>query len=86
MEKHKAILLARGFSQVEGIDYEDTFAQVASYSSIRSILSLSTHMGWKIHQMDMGTTFLNRVNEKEVYIEQLEGFDTFDRESHVCRI
>jgi hypothetical protein len=43
-------------------------------------------MGWKIHQMDVKTTFLNGVIEEEVYIEQPEGFETFNRESHVCRL
>ena len=41
-------------------------------------------MGWKIHQMDVKTTFLIGKIEEEVYIEQLEGFETFDHESHVC--
>ena len=48
------------------------------------MLALSAQMGWKIHQMDAKTTFLNGKIEEEVYIEQLEGFETFDRESHVC--
>ena len=59
-----------GHSQVEGISYEDTFSPVARYSSIRSILSRATQMGWKIHQMDVKTTFLNGVIEEEVYIEK----------------
>ena len=45
IEKHKAIFVARGFSQVEGIDYEETFAPVARYTSIRMIISLATFMG-----------------------------------------
>ena len=49
VEKHKARFVARGFSQVEGIDYDETFALVARYSYIRSMLALSTQMGWKIH-------------------------------------
>ena len=61
--------MARGFSHVEGIDYDDTFAPVARYSSIKSILALSAQMGWKIHQMDVKTTFLNGMIEEEVYIE-----------------
>ena len=43
-------------------------------------------MGWHIHQMDMKTVFLNGVIEEEVYIEQLEGFEIFNSESHVCRL
>ena len=70
VEKKKASFVARGFSQVEGIDYDNTFAPITRYSSIRSILSLSVHMGWKIHQMDVNTTFLNGFIEEEVYIEK----------------
>jgi hypothetical protein len=70
IEKYKARFVAKGYSQVEGIDYEETFSPVARYSSIRSILALAAQMGWKIHQMDVKTTFLNGVIEEEVYIEQ----------------
>ena len=60
--------MAHGFSQKEGIDYEETFAPVARYTSIRSIVALAAIMKWKIHQMDVNTTFLNVV-EEEVYVE-----------------
>jgi hypothetical protein len=43
-------------------------------------------MGWCIHHIDVKNAFLNGIIEEEVYIEQLEGFETFDRESHVCRL
>eukprot|EP00253_Pinus_taeda_P015858 PITA_15858 len=66
VEKHKARFVACGFSQVEGIDYDETFAPIARYSSIRSMLALSTQMGWKIHQMDVKITFLNGNIEEEV--------------------
>jgi len=56
VEKHKARFVSRGFSQVEGIDYDYTFAPVARYSSIKLMLALSAQMGWKIHQMDVKTT------------------------------
>ncbi len=49
LKKYKAKFVAKGYSQVEGIDYEETFSLVARYSSIRSILGLSTQMGWNIH-------------------------------------
>jgi len=86
VEKYKARFVARGFSQIEGIDYEETFAPVARYSSIRTILALSAQMGWHIHQMDVKTVFLNGVIEEEVYIENHEGFEIFSSELHVCRL
>ena len=86
MEKYKARFFSRGFSQIEGIDYEETFAPVARYSSIQTFLSLSAQMGWHIHQMDVRTTFLNGVIKEEVYIEQPKVFEIFTSESHVCRL
>ena len=49
IEKYKARFVSRGLSQKEGIDYEETFAPVARYTSIKSILSLAAVMKWKIH-------------------------------------
>ena len=69
VEKYKVRFVARGFSQVEGIDYEDTFAHVSRYTSIHTIISLAASMGWRLHQMDVKTTFLNGEIEDEVYIE-----------------
>ena len=70
IEKYKAIFVARGFSHKEEIDYEETFALVSRYTSIRTIMALASMMKWDLHQMDVKTTFLNCVIEKEVYIEQ----------------
>jgi len=86
MDKYKARFVARGFSQKEGIDYEETFALVARYTSIRAILSIVVVMKWKLHQMDVKTAFLNGVVEEEVYIEQPPGFEENDRHTHVCRL
>eukprot|EP00253_Pinus_taeda_P006802 PITA_06802 len=86
VEKYKARFVARGFSEIEGIDYEETFAPVARYSSIQMILALLAQMGWHIHQMDVKNAFLNRIIEEEVYIEQPKGFEAFSSESHVCRL
>ena len=58
IEQYKARFVARGFSQKEGKDYEETFALVARYTSIRSILSLAAVMKWKIHQVDVKFMFL----------------------------
>ena len=86
IEKYKARFVARGFSQKEGIDYEEAFAPIARYTSIRSVLSLDAVMKWKLHQMDVKTAFLNGVVEEEVYVEQPLSFETHGKESHVCRL
>ena len=86
IEKYKARFVARGFSQIEGVNYDETFALVARYTSIRSIIALAASMGWKLHQMDVKTTFLNGEIEEEVCIEQLEGFIIHNEKSQLCRL
>ena len=76
----------KGYAQKEGIDYEETFAPIARYTFIRTVISLAAQMGWEIHQMDVKTTFLNGLIEEEVYIERPEGFETHEKKSHVCRL
>jgi hypothetical protein len=74
IEKYKARFVARSFFQKEGIDYDEIFAPVVRYTSIRIIISLAAVFGWKLHQMDVKTAFLNGEVEQEVYIEQPKGF------------
>jgi hypothetical protein len=69
VEKFKARFVARGFSQKEGIDYDEIFAPVARYTSIKIIICLALVFDWKLHQMDVKTAFLNGEVEQEVYIE-----------------
>ena len=71
---------------VEDIDYDETFASVAQYTSIRSLISIAAEIGWMIHQMDVKTAFLNGIIQEEIYIEQPQGFEIHDRETHVCRL
>ena len=71
---------------MEGIDYEETFAPVARYTSIQTIIALASALGWRLLQMDMKTTFLNDEIEEEVYIEQPNGFVIHGKESHVCKL
>ena len=78
--------MAHGFSQKEGIDYEETFSPIVRYTSIKSVLALAIVMKWKVHQMDVKTTFLNGVVEEEVYMEQPLGFETHDRKTHLCKL
>jgi hypothetical protein len=84
VDKYKARFITRGFSHKEGEDYDETFAHVSIYTSIRAIMSLVASMGWRLHQMDVKITFLNGSIEEEVYIEQPQGFEVHSRETHVC--
>lgn len=84
IDKFKARFVAKGLSQKEGIDYEETFSLVARYMSIKSVISLVAEMGWQIHQMDVKKMFLNGIIKDVVYIEQPEGFETYGRENHLC--
>ena len=86
ISKYKARFVARGFSQKEGVDYEEMFSLVAHYTSIRTIIALASTMGWRLHYMDVKTTFLNGEVEEEVYVEQPDGFIVHGKESHVCRL
>ena len=78
--------VARGFSQKEGIDYEETFSPVARYTSIRALMALAAKMKQNLHQMDVKTTFLNGIIEEEVYIDQPQGFKVEDPRTHVCKL
>ena len=86
VDKYKARFVAKYYAQKKRIDYEETFAPVARYTSIRSIISLAAQARWEIHQMDVKATFLNGLIEEEVYIEQPEGFETHEKRTHVRRL
>ena len=86
VEKYKAKFVARGFTQKEGIDYDETFAPVSRYTTIRTIISLAVVFGRKLHQMDVKTVFLNGKIEVEVYIEQPEGFVMHGKKTHACKL
>jgi hypothetical protein len=73
--RNKSRLVAQGFSQKEGIDYEETFAPVARLEAIRILLAFSMAKGFKLHQMDV-KIFLNDVLEEEVYVRQPPGFES----------
>jgi hypothetical protein len=74
--RNKSRLVAQGFSQKEGIDYEETFALVARLEAIRILLAFSVAKGFKLHQMDVKSAFLNGVLEEEVYLRQPLGLES----------
>jgi hypothetical protein len=82
--KHKARLVARGFLQREGIDFDDAFAPVARMDSVR-LLALAAQEGWRVHHMDVKSAFLNG-DLKEVYVHQPPGFAILDKEGKVLRL
>ncbi len=86
MERYNARLVARGFTQTYGVDYNKTFAPVAKFTSIRCILALAALEDMEIHQMDVKTTFLNGKLEEEIYMEQLHGFVHQGGEHLVCKL
>ena len=85
-KKYKACFVARGFSHKEGVDYDEIFALVAQYTIICSIIALVALQGWNLHHMDVKTVFLHGSIKEEVYVEQPEGFEVHNQESHVCRL
>ena len=71
---NKARFVAQGYSQMEGVDYDETFAPVARMESIRILLFRACHLKFKLYQMDVKTTFLNGIFKEDVYIAQPKGF------------
>jgi hypothetical protein len=74
--RNKSRLVAQGFIQKEGIDYKETFAPVARLEAIRILIAFSVARGFKLHQMDVKSAFLNGVLEEEVYVRQPPRFET----------
>jgi hypothetical protein len=70
---YKACLIAKGFAQLEGIDFTETFAPVAKFTSIWTLMSLAAARDWEVRQMDVKSAFLNGELKEEIYMDQLEG-------------
>jgi hypothetical protein len=68
--RNKAHLVAQDYSQVEGLDFGETFAPIAHHEAIRILLAFATSMGFKLYQMDMKSAFLNGFIQEEVYVRQ----------------
>ncbi|GJV15873.1 retrovirus-related pol polyprotein from transposon TNT 1-94, partial [Tanacetum coccineum] len=84
--KNKALLVARGYRQEGGIDFEESFAHVARLDAIRIFLAYAVHMNMIVYQMDVKTTFLNDILRKEVYVSQLDEFVDQDNPNHVYKL
>ncbi|KAL0540854.1 hypothetical protein IC582_020871 [Cucumis melo] len=86
VQTFKAQLVAKGYTQKEGIDNEETFSPVAMIKSIRILLSIATFYDYEIWQMDVKTTFLNGNLEESIYMVQPERFIQKGQEQKVCKL
>ena len=86
IERYKACLVARGFTQQEGIDYFETFSPVIKQVTVRLVFSIAVSRDWKIHQLDIYNAFLNGILDEEVYMKQPSGFVDSALPSHMCRL
>ena len=86
VEKYKARVVAKGFSQVEGVDYDQTFSPTVRFESIRQLVAMGASKGFVMHQMDVTTAFLYAPLEEVVYMEQPEGTVEEGNERKVMRL
>ncbi|KAJ9555814.1 hypothetical protein OSB04_010428 [Centaurea solstitialis] len=84
--RNKARLMAQGYRQEEGIDYDETFAPVARLEAIRLFLAFAAHMNFKVYQMDIKNAFLNGKLNEEVYVAQPPGFVDPKFPDHVYKL
>ncbi|GJS41543.1 retrotransposon protein, putative, ty1-copia subclass [Tanacetum coccineum] len=83
---YKARLMAKGYTQTPGIDYEETFSPVADIRAIRILIAIAAYYDYEIWQMDVKTAFLNGYLNEEVYMEQPEGFVNPKYPNRVCKL
>jgi hypothetical protein len=86
--RKKAQLVAKGFSQVEGIDYDEIFSPVVHFKSVRILFSIAALENWYISALDIKTAFLYGQLDEEIYMEQSDGFKVKGQESkvlHLCQ-
>ena len=84
VDRFKARLVAQGYSQTKGTDYDEVFSPVARHPSLRSLLALANAHDLEVHQMDVKTAFLNSSLDCDIYMSQPEGFADPDKPEHVC--
>jgi hypothetical protein len=84
--RNKDRLVAKGYSQVEGLDFDETYAPVARLESIRILIAYATYHGFKLYQMDVKSAFLNGPIKEEVYVEQPLGFEDTEYPTHVYKL
>ena len=86
IDKYKAHLVAKGFTQQEGIDYDETFSLVVKVAFIRLILAIIAQLNLELYHMDVKTAFLNGELDEEIYMTQHMGFEVKGQERKVCKL
>ena len=84
--RYKARLVARGFTQKEGVDYNEIFSPVVRHTSIRVLLAMVAHQDLELEQLDVKTAFLHGKLEDDIYMTQPEGFQVLGKEDYVCKL
>jgi hypothetical protein len=84
--RNKARLVAKSYSHVEGLDFDETFAPVVRLESIRILLAYATHHDFKLYEMDVKSAFLKRPIKEEVYMEQPPGFEDEEYPNHIYKL
>jgi hypothetical protein len=84
--RNKARLIAKGYSQVKGLDFDETYAPVARLESIRILLAYDTYHGFKLYQMHVKSAFLNGPIKEEVYVEQPSSFEDSEYASQIYKL
>ena len=86
IERYKARLVAQGFTQRYGVDYDETFSPVVRFESVRSLFAIASKYKLAVHQMDVTTAFLNGELKEEIFMKQPEGFVQEGKEKWVCKL
>lgn len=84
IERYTARLVARGFTQLQGLDYDETFSLIVKPVTIRMILNLTLPQAWPLKQLDVSNTFLHGDLQEPVFLTQPPGFEDPTRPNHVC--
>jgi hypothetical protein len=84
--KHMARLVVKGYSQRQGVDYDEIFAPVVRLEAMRMLLALAAHQDWEVHHMDVKSAFLNGDLVEEVFVLHPPGFVVTGRENQVLKL